>query len=564
MAILPDGKVLVATEAWPGFGSLVRLTPDGVRDPSFGSEGAIVDRRIPGLNELAILPDGRILTAAAPGFLLSRYLGDGRIDRRFGDGRIAGTPDPDDSRFEDSPQALLTRADGSIVVGGWRQQREFNMPQAIVNRYDSDGGFLETAGLVPLAATGSLLRGMALGADGSLTMAGFAYGGSRPGVLLTRFLPGSGLSYDGSFGGGEGLVQPAGLPGGGSANAIVQDGNSLVVAGEADDTFLLARFGLEGRLDPSFGEAGFLKPSIEGTGRYRGESKGASQAQAVAIQGDGKIVVAGGTTKWSQWESQIKGAPRCTECPQSLIARFTPGGDLDPSFGNDGFVRLMRPEGGPLLGEVTQVTPLADGMTLLAGIAAPAPGSSLEAPFLVRLDPKGALDASFGDRGVVILQPPCWEEDLSSLRRQRCIPTVRAGLKIRGYVDGSPSISLRVKTSLTWAKIANVRIYLPRALQVTPDLRRFTRGLEIGGQRGRSTSGGPRRYFGTKPAVPKPGKVIFGNLGEPRVLDIRLAPGALRSVGKTAGRKLVFRVAVRFIHEGTRAGRQTLILRTTG
>lgn len=405
---------------------------------------------------------------------------------------------------------------------------------------------------------------MVLGADGSLTMAGFAYGGSRLGVLLARFLPGSGLSYDGSFGGGEGLAQPAGLPGGGSANAIVQDGNALVVAGEADDTFLLARFGLEGQLDPSFGEGGFVKPSIEGIARYGGESYGASQARAVAVQGDGKIVVAGGTTKWSQWESQIKGAPRCTECPQSLIARFTPGGALDPSFGNDGFVRLMKPEGGPLLGEVTQVTPLAGDTTLVGGIAAPAPGSFLEAPFLVRLDSKGGLDASFGDRGVVILQPPCWEEDLRSLRRQRCIPTARGRLKIRGYVDGSPSISLRVKTSLAWAKIANVRIYLPPALRVTRDLRRFARGLEIGGQRGHSTSGGPKRYFGTKPALPKPGKVIFGNLGEPRVLDIRLAPGALRSVGQAAGRKLVFRVQVRFIHKGTRAGRQTLVLRTTG
>ena len=83
-----------------------------------------------------------------------------------------------------------------------------------------------------------------------------------------------------------------------------------------DDQFALARYTRDGSLDTSFGTGG--KVTTEFGVKFNG-------AGAVEIQGDGKIVVAGGAA----------GGPTGADI---ALARYNGDGSLDTSFGTGGKV----------------------------------------------------------------------------------------------------------------------------------------------------------------------------------------------------------------------------------
>jgi len=561
MAIQPDGKIVLASQAWPGFGALVRLNADGSVDKGFGDRGIVIDRRLNSLRVVAIGTGGRIL--AGSGRRLGRYLANGQPDATFGEGGIAGeaSPIPFANRYGwEGPEALLVRPDGKLLVAGPRNL-SYPRPQGVVRLYNADGSFAEVVGFVPESGPPpflqSVLSSLALEPDGSVAVTGSAVARDRTtgsSLLLGKLVPGSAAPFDPSFGAGESLVRSSRFQSRGSA--IVQDADKLVVAGAADGTFLLARFDDRGMPDSSFGQGGYAVPAIEGTSG----GLGTSEARSVAVQGDGGLIVAGDTTKWAPWSVSPKAGPSCEECPQALVARFTPSGVLDPGFGVGGVIPLTTSSGKPLLGEAEQVASLADGKILVQGSVV-VPGSNLTNQFLTRLNADGSLDRSFGDEGLVRVRPQCLERSFEKLRRKRCIPAARIRLRSGGLSGAQPTLSLRVKPSLPWARIATVRIQLPPGLRATAGFEDRVRAVAIGGRRGSSTMG-PTRYFGANVVEPKPGRIAFNDLGEPRVLDVRLRPGALRALRRSLGRTSAFRVTVRFLYEGARAGRQTLIVRS--
>jgi uncharacterized delta-60 repeat protein len=579
-AIQPDGKIVLVGEAWPGFGAVVRVDSDGRYDRDFGKRGAVVDRRISPLHALTIQPDGGVVVATEgfqsaryrSDFRLARYRPDGAADPSFG---LEGLT-PIESELAPSwegpiaPHAIVVRADGRIVVGGEHPLEPSSAPQAIVRLYGADGAFDETIGRVPQVnseptMTQSRLAGLLSEQDGSLVMAGSGYGyGYLDGegnpryhstLLLARVIPGSGAAYDPSFGGGEGIVHPVLLPPSKElddeeARAIAGDGGQFIVAGQARRTFLLARYNPDGTLDPSFGSGGLAAPPIEGTSG----GLGSSWASAVAVQQDGRLLVAGGTSRWDKW-GYSKGGPYCEKCPDMLIARFTPDGDLDPSFGSAGLVRLSSPSGVPLHGEVKEVVPLSDGKVL-------AVTTSPEAALLARLNADGSLDRSFGDQGLDVVNFPCWEKGLAKLRRQRCIATARLRLRVGGLSTDRPAVSFRVKPSLPWARIRMVRLQLPPALRTRDGFASRVRAVAIGGTKGAKSAEGTTRYLGTEPVEEKSSRLAFRQLGEPRALDVKLLAGALRKTGRfEPNGDLVFRLTIRFGYKGGLAGKQTVRLR---
>lgn len=566
VALQPDGKIVVAGEAWPGFGSVVRLNPDGSLDSSFGDSGTVIERRIPPLRMVAVQSNGRIV--AVSGTQLVRVLADGSPDPSFGDGGVAGEVGP--YRYwnrsgEEGPESVLIRPDEGILLVGPRNL-SYPTPQGIVRLYDSDGGFAETVGFVPNTGSPpisqSALRGISIQPDGAVVGVGSAFVDGRGGysLVLGRFVPGSGSAYDPSFGGGEGLVRPNHYISE-RGSAIVQDAGKLIVAGDAEDTFMLARFGQDGKVDATFGDGGFANPRIEGTSG----AAGSSAARAVAVQDDGKILAAGVTSKWGDWTpgKSLTGYACGSICEEPLVARFTADGQLDANFGQGGLVRLTTPQGGRLVSSsADSVFALPGGKILVEGVSR-VPGTVLNVPFLGRLNPNGSFDPTFGDGGMVRLWPACSGKGLASLRRRGCIAGARVRLRVNRLASGRPGVSLRVRPSLPWARIATVRLRLPGALRTTAALSGKARVLAIGGTRGSSSDGGPKRYFGAQPVEPKPGRIAFNNLGEPQELNVKLRPGAL-GVVRTSGGKLVFHVTVRFLHEGARAGRQTLAFRISG
>lgn len=561
MSVQPDGGIVLIGSTWPEFGAMARLDPDGSLDGSFGVGGFVVDRRLPSLSALALQPDGRIVAVGRGGYQLARYLPNGTPDPGFAGGGIGGTVDPRQPNYFGSRGAseVVIRPDGGIVVGGTQQETvsRWTSPQAFVRRYDSNGGFLETVGQIsPAASEPGLevhLNGLVERPDGSLIGAGSYYSSaSETGVeaLLARFVPGSATPYDPAFGGGAGLVRP-GFPKRNwsttTANDIATDGDGMLVAGQAANTLLLARFNSDGVLDPSFGNGGFTNPPVNGPADasfFNNFGSTGSWAEALAVTDDG-IVLAGGTTQWSKWEV-TKVGPFCRECPQPLLARFDSGGHLDPAFGEGGLLRLPRPDGRVLEGAVEDVAALADGKLLVKGMVSGA-GTEYTAPFVARLNADGSYDPSFGSGGWTVLTFPCMERSYAQLRRESCLPTIRATVRLRGLRKGQPTLSLRVRPEEEWARIRRIKLTMPEMLRPRKGFRKRARVVPV---EGGSTRGEVRSIRAKNGHFQR--RLIFDHLGWAREMRATLPAGSLEVFGRlpNRGNKLSFTLDLELVQDG--------------
>ena len=147
-------------------------------------------------------------------------------------------------------------------------------------------------------------------------------------------------SLDVTFG-GDGKVTTQLLPDGGNATAVaIQPDGKIVVAGSTGSRFALARYRSNGSLDRTFGERGIV------TTRFLGQG---ARAEAVSLQPDGKIVVVGFL---------------CCDFPKIALARYEPDGSLDVSFDGDGRV-TSRPV--PSGGIANAVAIQPDGKLVVAG-----------------------------------------------------------------------------------------------------------------------------------------------------------------------------------------------------
>jgi uncharacterized delta-60 repeat protein len=144
----PGGKLLVAGQAGAAGGpfdfGLARFSGDGVLDDSFGDRG-IVATDVGSTGEwaagVAAGPGGTVIAAGASGstFALSRYLGDGTLDKAFGAGGITKAgPDLGGAH------ALVQLADGRLLLVGERLAGETR--EVAVARYRPDGALDSTFG----------------------------------------------------------------------------------------------------------------------------------------------------------------------------------------------------------------------------------------------------------------------------------------------------------------------------------------------------------------------------------------------------------------------------------
>lgn len=135
----------------------------------------------------------------------------------------------------------------------------------------------------------------------------------------------------------------------------------------------------DGDLDPGFGAQGVaLATTAIG-----------DAPRAVVVDGAGNLVAVG---------DAVSGP----EASVFLVARFTPEGELDPSFDGDGLRAVGFSYGGVTNDHATAVALQPDGKIVVAGYATAAGGAST-AGALVRLMPNGALDATFDGDGIAVL-----------------------------------------------------------------------------------------------------------------------------------------------------------------
>lgn len=199
---------------------------------------------------------------------------------------------------------------------------------------------------------------------------------------LTVTVRGQAGDIDTSFGGGT-QITPGGLTDDYVRGAAVQADGRVLVAGfgvtatATGTDFLLVRHLRDGGLDPSFGNGGKVATAFNNAGR-------SDEALAVAVQPDGKILVAG---------TSDQGATGY----DFALARYNADGTLDTTFGTGGRVTTSFGNGAD---KAYALLLQPDGKIVLAGDSNQ--GASGNDFALARYNANGTLDAGFGNGGKVL------------------------------------------------------------------------------------------------------------------------------------------------------------------
>ena len=362
--LISTHSLLLVTLVMTAF--LLSGIPAGAESFGFDDDGVVITdhSQFDRVNDVVIQPDGKIVAAGRTGdffdeftgrpssMMVARYNSNGSLDDTFGTGGIVTT------EFDGYAEAMgvALQADGKIVVAGTGGSSANNTLFAVV-RYNTDGSLDETFafGGVVTRRFGFVARIMdlAIQSDGKIIVAG--EGGSRGGATLARYNP-DGLP-DVTFGdSGVTQVKPASF---GFSSVLRPRGMQLqtdqksVVAGGCVianvSHFCVSRYNEDGSLDNTFDFDG-----VAVTDLFNGPS--GSEAVDLAIQPDGKIVVAG------QLFHEFGSVP--------VLARYEEQGFLDPTFNNN-VVEIFS----SLQFRPNAVTLKSDGKIVIAGEASFIPES---------------------------------------------------------------------------------------------------------------------------------------------------------------------------------------------
>ncbi len=189
---------------------------------------------------------------------------------------------------------------------------------------------------------------------------------------LTVTVRGPAGSLDTTFGAAGVSVQPVGIADDYANAMLVQPDGKVLVAGTSPaargNDFAVLRFDRDGQLDTSFGQNGRALVDFAG---------GSDAATSLALQPDGKIIVAG--------EAGVDGRAAFG------AARLTAGGATDGSFGTNGKATVTFGTAGDRANAVI-VQP--DGKIVLGGEANMGSASGVDFA-LARLNANGQPDATF-------------------------------------------------------------------------------------------------------------------------------------------------------------------------
>jgi uncharacterized delta-60 repeat protein len=305
VAIQGDGKLVVAGYSMIGSNydfTVARYNSDGSLDTSFNGTGKVITDIGGSLNlghSVAIQGDGKIVVAgwAANGFFYDfavvRYNSDGSLDTSLnGTGKVTTSIGTSDAQAF----SVAMQGDGKIVAAGlcaFNGQDDF----AVV-RYNSDGS-LDTSfngtGKVSTAIGSSqdIGESVAIQSDGKIVVAGQSYIGSNYDFAVVRY--NSDGSLDSSFNGTGKVTTPIGISDDTGSSVAIQEDGKIVVAGTSSGDIAVVRYNSDGSLDTSF----------NGTGKVTTTIGGLEYAYSAALQADGNIVVAGGTSAGSNYDFAV-------------------------------------------------------------------------------------------------------------------------------------------------------------------------------------------------------------------------------------------------------------------
>jgi len=390
---LQSGKIVLAGVSWVNFNTYnsefaaARFNSDGSLDTTFGNSGVVtVDVcGFSGAQGVAIQSDGKVVVAGWNNnvqylFALARYNSDGSLDGSFGvDGKLTTAVGSTNA----VASAVAIQPDGKIIAAGYSYTGFYIYQDFALVRYNADGSLDSSFGsggqvVTPLGGIYDDANAIALQSDGKIVLAGPTQTGTGVDNFgVARFTTNGAL--DSSFGGTGKIITT--IAGGESvANGVgIQADGKIVVAGYAyvgaNTNFALVRFNPDGSLDNSFGSFGRVSTAF-GSGNP-------AYGYGLALQSDGKIIVAG--------QVVIGGIG------YMALARYATNGALDASFGSGGQVTTQV---GLTYDQANAVAVLPNGKIVVAGLSYQ---GSFDEYAMVRYNPDGSLDSSFGTGGKVIM-----------------------------------------------------------------------------------------------------------------------------------------------------------------
>ena len=367
MALQADGKIVMVGGTFTDF-ILARFNADGSLDTGFGVGGKVTTdmgggNRPEEATAVAIQADGKIVVVGYTGiptvppapalpltFALARYNNDGSLDTSFGaGGKVSGN-------VNGEAYAVAIQGDGKIVVAGhfsFASSSGLDFSDFTVARFNANGSLdtsfgADVTGQVATDIGGSTnsARNIVLQPNGAIVVSGKPQG-SSPGFDHTDIARyNSNGILDPSFGSGGKLTLVNKDVGAGLA--LQRDGKLVLVGTVIENTIpatarvLVMRLGVDGNLDTTFGTAGTVDTAFADS----------VSAGAVALQSDGKIVVAGSRAFSAN--------------SNFVVARYNTSGSVDSTFGVGGNVSIDF-FGFSDVGESVVVQP--DGKIVVGGLA---------------------------------------------------------------------------------------------------------------------------------------------------------------------------------------------------
>lgn len=343
-------------------------------------------------------PDGKILVAgtlrganraAASSItevVIVRFAADGSLDANFGNGGIARW---NDSVGDVRDIASALAPDGKILVAGSLRIAENGREKSeiVLLRFNADGspdaGF-GTGGVVRWASDQgtNTFGNLVIQPDGKVIVAGGVYSmtGGRVKYELVLLRFDAAGSLDPTFRNGVFAREKALIPENVKAMAIQRDGRILLAGHSRNPSNPNQTDAILARLDPD----GSLDAGFGQGGSAAWDNNGRNETvSALELQADGRILVAGSSGRNQDF--------------RVFVLKFNADGSREPGFGGGG---AMIWESGHGTDSCAGFGVRSDGKIVVAGVGHDRSGKN-EAPFLARFNVDGSLDAAFGTRGVL-------------------------------------------------------------------------------------------------------------------------------------------------------------------
>jgi len=371
---------------------------DGDLDPTFGTGGMVttdLGHSTDIANAVAIQADSKLVVVGTTykqndytdeDFVVTRYNTDGTLDNTFGSRGKVRTDFPGLAAV---PSSVVIQPDGKIVVAGGAFPLFTFAGNFEVVRYNPNGSLDTSFGSGGIVTTtfpeGSYAFDVALQPDGKIIAAGTVFVDFNPGDMsdtdfaLARYNPDG--SLDTTFGDG-GTVTTDFLGNEDDAfSVLIQPDGKIVAVGSANNPatfydFAAVRYLSNGTIDTSFGVAGKVSTDFG--------DQNFDRARSAALQPDGRIVAAGFAISQNGLTQNF------------AVARYTSNGILDTTFSRDGKTQI---DFGDCCQSANKVLLQSDGKIITVGYANTEDSDS---DFLLaRLSPRGSLDTTFGIGGKV-------------------------------------------------------------------------------------------------------------------------------------------------------------------